>query len=493
MMPNLLWRRGHIAARRLVRLYAGASVLPGMLCPVVLGAQSATPVVSSAVAPTASSVAATAPVPSTDSSTPYQRYVTPGQCKQAAERLFKRYWRDKRRDTVVYRPATDSVPASVRRSILACASRFTPTSVADREVFDLVQLYQWTGQTDLWQAALTRLLGHERTLPIEHRAWVLSLLVDGALGAYPTQPAAAISYLAQLDSMGAPMGMYRMLGHLSLSQYWETVNDTSAAEAEARGALAASSAMPLGDRQDWAFTLIDVYSALVRPVSVGHPPAAALAIWDTALADLTPLRPPGSGDLAMLQGQIMGARAPYTLLGTEGVPVHGDHWYGTPDDSTPPPRRGQVTLLIFGGHLCGGECYPLYAVLRRLHDRYGPDVRLVLMTSTAGSYRNRVEPDPAAEADSARHYFLDFLRLPITLAVDETPFSRKADGRRVDGQLLNQTHYARGVDAILVGRDGVVLMACDLTPRTEPMLTAMIATALRPAIGTSATRSGSAP
>jgi len=56
------------------------------------------------------------PTTSLDSTDVFARYVTPGQCEQAAFRLQRQYWRDKRPDTVVYRPMGDTVPAPVVRA-----------------------------------------------------------------------------------------------------------------------------------------------------------------------------------------------------------------------------------------------------------------------------------------------------------------------------------------------------------------------------------------
>ena len=66
---------------------------------------------------------------------------------------------------------------------------------------------------------------------------------------------------------------------------------------------------------------------------------------------------------------------------------------------------------------------------------------------------------PAAEADSLRRYFLGYQKLPVTLIVDETPFTVRADGRRMAGEIANPYPMLGG--AMLVGPDGKLLRVLD--------------------------------
>jgi hypothetical protein len=411
---------------------------------------------------------------------PFARYETPGQCEQAAIRLNALFWRDKRPDTVVYAPKTDSVPAPVLQAARACAARFTVANVPERELLNLVQLYLWTHQGQLAQAAIDRLLAVEANKPVLDRGWTIEQLVLSLLNATPTQWTAAQKYLAQLDALGAPVATWRLFAHTAVANFTSTLNDRAATIAEARSALAAAHAMSRDDRTDWVYALLTAYKALAEPVARVSGGSAARALFDTAETDLLPLRPTGTREYATLQRALTDARAPYTLFGTTGTTIGATQWYNADADATHRPKPGKVSLLVFVSSACGGRCYPMYATIRRLQAKYGSSgLDVIFLASTHNYFRNHPMPSPAAESDSTGRYFVDFLKFDVPVALEETHFSRLRDGRLQADPTPNRTAYYRNRSGVLVDRRGIVTVVDTVAPSREHIWDAEIQRALQ--------------
>lgn len=409
----------------------------------------------------------------------FARYTTPGQCEQAAIRLTSQYWRDKRPDTVVYAPATDSVPTPVVQAARKCAARFSVESAKERELLDLAQLYILGNQDSLAHAAIKRLLATSREQETVQRGWTISQIAGTFLSAAPRRLTEATQYLAQLEALGKPVATWRMFTQTSFARHYMSVNDLASAVTAGKAAIAASADQPQNDRIDWAYSILSAYASLADPTSVTEGGPAALAILDQMGTAVEPLRPAGTKDLEQLMYNVKVSRVPYTLFGTTGKPLTADHWYNTKAGDTTFPKSGVATLIVFGFHACSGGCYPTYATLNRLHNQFGSrGLQIVLVGGTSGYYRNRLAV-PAAESDSAGKYFGEFLKLPAAIAIDETEFSKRHDGRRVNAPTENARNYSKGRSAVLVGKDGQVKLVVNALPQREETLKAVIEAAIK--------------
>ncbi len=410
---------------------------------------------------------------------PYIRYVTPRQCQQAAYRLTRLYWRDKRPDTVVYAPSTDSVPAMAVQGARECGARFSIASVLPRDLLDLAQLYLIAGQDSLANIAFDRLLNSEGYQGTDTHGWTLRLIVGALLEARPSRVSRAQYYLDQLDAIGTEVALWRMLAHTEFAQYSLSVDSVSKSLAEGTAALNASAQMSQNDRIDWAYAILSAYGALADPTAVAKTGPSAVALMDSSKMDLLPLRPVDSQDQSYLNSGIMAARYPYTIWGLAASPLDVSHWYKTNDTTSTRPAPGIVSMIVFVGHACGGMCYPTYATLRRVYDRFhDKPFQIILTGQTVGYYRNRLE-QPSAESDSASRYFAEFLALPGVIAFDETPFTKQADGRRVNKATPTMKAYSRGRNAILVGKDGGIRFVMNAVPEREATIVREIEEALR--------------
>jgi hypothetical protein len=422
-----------------------------------------------------SSLAQTAATPAT--ADPFARYTTPGQCEQAAERISFEYWRSRRQDTVRYAPATDSIPAVAVQAARTCAARFSVASARERELLDLAQLYLLGQQDSLAQAAINRLLTSQASEPTVQRGWTLQLIANTYLDAKPARLAQAQTYLKQLDDLGAAVSTWRLFAHTSFAKYAMSINDLSAATAQSQAALAAGNQMNDDDRMDWVYALYSAYTALADPVTTqtGKP---VPAIIDSMKVRLLSLRPPQSNEQKRLESMINSAEELYSLFGQKSSPLVGKHWFNTNNDTSARPKPGVVSLIVFVNSACSGYCYPTYATLRRVYDKYASrGLHLILVTSTNGYFRNQLQP-PNQEADSAIKYFADFLKLPGVIVANETDFTHKADGRRVNTPTDNQRHYYRGRNGILVDKQGLVRLVVSVSPERETTLDSIIEDAL---------------
>jgi len=406
---------------------------------------------------------------------PFVRYTTPGQCVQAASRLDMLYWRDKRPDTVVYAPATDSVPASVVAAARACMTRFTVETTPVPELRRLAVLSLWAGNDTVARRAIGRLVRVGSAPWTADRGWQLWLWIDALYTARPTRMQDARTAMAQLDALGSRAALWRVFAHTRAADYNLSVNDRTTAMAEARAALAASRLVPSNERIDWVYRLAQPYRVAASILALTRGGPAALAILDTMATDLTPLRPAGSSDQQRLADGFRQDRNLFEHLGMRNVPrVHADAWYGATCD-TVRPRAGKLTLLVF----LYGPSYPMFATLNRLHAKYGATgLDIVFMSTTRGYFRDMPMLVPKVESDSMGSYQQQFLKLPGPLAMETTSFIHIADGRRRDQPTENLKTYGQMGGYVLVDRSGVVRWIDDIRPNTEPVWNAVIEDAL---------------
>ncbi len=155
--------------------------------------------------------------------------------------------------------------------------------------------------------------------------------------------------------------------------------------------------------------------------------------------------------------------------GRPAPPIEADVWFHRADSAAAYPRNGMVSLVVFVDERCGAKCYGAYDVLRRLKQRFGERLDLVLVTNTKGYFRERAPLEPVAEAAVLRGYFLDRLKLPAALAVTNPPFVTlpPPDRRRIydqDGAPLWGAYGVKPawpiqarVDAFLIAPSGLVV------------------------------------
>lgn len=416
------------------------------------------------------------------------RYVTPGQCLRMTRRMFDAYWRDRHPDTLQYDPANTHLSDDALQAGRACAARFSVAAAPPATLLDLAQLYEVTGQSANAQAAIDRLARTSASQPVARQAWMWESLVTRLLDQTPSDLPFARRALAKLDALGAPAALSRVRAHTALSRYTFAMGDVTSALQEADTALAASAVMPHDDRVDNPGAIVAAYVALADPTSVTRSASVTKAIFDTALARI--------GTLPGASAMIRQAAYPYAVLGAHVTGLHATYWYPSAHATADSlPRQNGVTVVTFVFSGCGGRCYPTYATLDRLYTTFdtprntsagssnatsgkGTPVSQLFVTSTRGFFLQFQPPTPAAEAALTRDYFLDYLKLPGTLAVEESNFTIIPDRRRVNKPTPIENQLSHGKSTVVIDRTGTVRFVTDAGPKTERVLHSVIAALL---------------
>ena len=180
---------------------------------------------------------------------------------------------------------------------------------------------------------------------------------------------------------------------------------------------------------------------------------------------------------------------------TYWFPKKPDHW---------PPGSGALSLIVNGRNDPHKDTHTedlpflTNADIHRWAERYGArGLSITLVANTYGFAVRSVALPPAAEADSLKWYFLEYQKLPVTLAVIQdsvlqwpTPDGRRfactvSGGYRVSGappsgfwNVCYDTapgHVGYDADVTLLGRDGRLLYAGDANALFEAVLTRAMA------------------
>ncbi len=136
-------------------------------------------------------------------------------------------------------------------------------------------------------------------------------------------------------------------------------------------------------------------------------------------------------------------------------------------------EKGKITMIYFvqGGCHANYEsvimgrnngfasgCWAEIHKIRKILEEY-PNIKLVVVSSTFGSFGDASPLTPQQEADTLANYFLGFHKLKGTQIVYQTEFIRLGgyDKRKVDSETENQIAFQFG-DVQLVGSNNVVLI-----------------------------------
>lgn len=403
----------------------------------------------------------------TPSPAEFGHYTTPGSCREAVLTAASFVWRRTQRDTLPYAPEGDTLPTAAVRVARLCGKQFTVQATEPRELRNLLDLRLMMRDDDQARAVVERELSLAAT--VEARGDVLEQVLESYLAAQPMRLSAAEATLARLDALGRAARVSRLLAHLAMLQQAERGFDVARLRREGDAVAAIDRGMLTPDERDtWAPQLIDAYGGRLMLAWYERPQSIPDLVQQEQQEVMT-LR---GGQLRYafnVNIEVVGRH--WSMVGQPTPRLTATYWYNTGPD-TVRPAPGKVSLFVRVNQNCGGGCYPMYAMIRRLARKYGgAGLQITLMTKTQGSVRGDVAASPQQEADAAGRYFLDSLRLPIALAVDETPFSVAVDGRRVERPVSYERAYPYA-EYVLTGRDGTLQM---LTwAASEPMLEAFI-------------------
>ncbi|MBX6330563.1 MAG: hypothetical protein IRY91_01815 [Gemmatimonadaceae bacterium] len=429
---------------------------------------------------------------------PVEQYGRPEECLAAVERSEARAVWGARPDTL---SAVAQDRASEPPEVIEIARRCSAHLDADRMPASsrplYLQLLLIAGRDSTFAAVVDKQVAEARS--VDARSTALFSAFDVLLRARPVRIAAAEQLAQRLDALGPEAAESRLYAWFRLAYLARLLGDSALL------ARAAPRALALGSRVDSANPNLIMKAALSTGVVMLTPPRPLDVLRDSGpdayvqlirrkyVAEAT--KRGVSRDTAenMVENDLLRG------AGRPAPPLVGDYWYGRSDTTRPLPARGRVTLLAFVDHRCRVKCYPGYAMLERLHRRFGDALDIVLVAQTFGYFRLRPPPSPSEEAELIRHYFLDELKLPGMLTVSVTPTSQlpAPDRRHVYGETANGRSYHVSPSSTeqetalrLVGPTGTILYAGDVYLQGETDLTNLIAAAIEYQKKTSASSVG---
>ena len=400
----------------------------------------------------------------------YDRYATPAACVAGVKRIETRARWGQSPDTLPYDTARP-LPAAAAELARRCIARFRPTggrpdSLARRNAHALFRLAAIAGDDSLAASSLRLMLADQR-LKADSVDLLFTVLGTSAT-ARPVRLARSRAVAARLDTLGVigdrSAGWWMSQHQLPLMAA-QAAMDSAAIAGEAAGLLANVAALPPSVRDDGTF---DVQVSGMQALTAEMLPRLGGGI-DSAIARLRRRADSILGPRALATSPL-GSALP--LLGKRAPRLEADFWFGRPPGDSLLPRPGRVTLVQYVDPRCT-SCD--FAVLRRLKQRFGDKIDLVLLVATRGHFRSHPPLEPAREAELVREYYLDFHRLPATLGVSTTPFTRRPDPdrRRVDQRVPAVEGYRYGAGALLVDRRGVLVFPA--TSATMPEAEAFVA------------------
>jgi hypothetical protein len=293
---------------------------------------------------------------------------------------------------------------------------------------------------------------------VEARGQVLVDAMDELLGLtssplvrHPVRLAAANAILARLDALGPEARIPQFLGHQKMRQIAEVARfDTTALLRQDRALRAIVARFTPEERKVYGSDIMTLMFDSIMVAWFQRPPerpAVVRGIVDRHFAAF------GPGELTPQQVEFIkswpGVLA--SQVGKPAPPITGTFWF-PPGRPHVQPTPGKVTLVM-EVEKEGGLMSPRMAMLRRIYDRYHDrGLEIVLVLKTQGFSWSSPPQTPADEARAVAWYYYDYLKLPFTVVVDETPFTTQPDGRRVAGKIAFEQQYV--LPSVLIGRDG---------------------------------------
>jgi hypothetical protein len=372
----------------------------------------------------------------------------PGRCVMAT-RIIEEIGRRRAPDTAVYRPSTDTLLTLTTDSIARCAASFGETTGVSTEMLNLARVQLVIGR-DSAAGATTRqhLARFARRSPAE-RAWELRLVVIDNLAAKPARLARAKEALRALDGIGAPAAAMRLHAHNAMAGAALARYDDAAALAETQAAIAAWKELPEEGRLWHASGLAGAFLTRAQIQALSKGGEAARAVIDTARG-MIPVK------AEMERMAIERAARMYSIVGKPAAPLEAQFWFNVGAEGNGRPHRGRVSLVVAIERPCTGPCRSLVRAMRRFAQRFhSQGLEITFLTQTFGFYLDTAPASPLEEARYDSSYFLGEIDLPGALAIAETKYSWKADGRRINNPTANQLNYP-GATLTIVDKQGIV-------------------------------------
>lgn len=398
------------------------------------------------------------------------RYNTPALCVSAIEGETALRWRRHERDTVEQTSPVDTFPTVAMTAGRACAAQFHDlAAVPARQLYSLMKLYiMLRDSANVW-AVVNRRVALAPT--VVAKGEVLASAVKELRNAQPMQLGQAAVFLARLDSLGHAARVPRLLATTEMFSGVSTLFDTTAMKQYAARLDAIGAELTTAERDNYG--AMDGWEVPMDVAWYRHDPALPSVVQSVFSRLRTAMATYRGGSSPMSQGFEDFVLALAQKVGQPADSVKGKYWFNAETPARPIPGRVTLVVLTQKG---GGVLSSNLAALRRLAKKYGPQgLDVTLVVKTAGYSWSSPPQTPEAEANTDAWYFLNYLKMPVALVVDETPFTRDDTERLQPGMVDFQKHYPIGWG--LIGRDGKI-RSLSVGYASDPMLEKFVQKAL---------------
>lgn len=378
-------------------------------------------------------------------------YHTPIDCLAALRSARMELVREPERDTLPARQrAAYTLAPAVRAIGTRCQAQYAVSAITiPREMEAALTLAVMLGDSAQSAAALERWLALPQTADPrakgETPAQTTARRMVSAFHAYmdrgepfhdsdisiarESDIAVARTLVARMAALGPPFQGDRLVMQ-ELLMYNEFQRAALVAPVDRQRKLAAGMAL-LAARDSVAQTgviaklgLVEVFNGLDQLIFLD--PQGTVAFADSVVK--TWKSPKMQGVAALLQQQ---ARAQTEGIGQPVPPLPAQFWYNA-HGAARWPTPGRVSLLVMGDNQTGLDIEDA-AVIRRLAERYGArGLQITVVHKTQGYWlRGGTATGPKTAAQEAvmdSVYYLNYLKLPVTVAIVESPLQTLGNG-----------------------------------------------------------------
>ncbi len=387
----------------------------------------------------------------------FDQYTRPSQCYTAVLQMTGILWRTFLIDTMEYSAmiALSFPQQSIDAGRSCLASLGNMHSLTDPLELEFLQrLALLVSDDTLANNIIAYRMGFARSN--EDSAKVLWDSFDKYLDNRPRRFEAATQTLALLDRLSPNTYQARLSAHWRLLEIYSTSFDLDkvkqegtrmlaiCAEMETKGIVLQHNACGNNGVTWWEIDLA-VYN---DPSRVPQLASAALDMNEAQLRAIPPGNP-ASDFIARVD--MIGQPAPPLQLSPS-------FWFRS-DGTKQWPVPGKASYILYTEQNFGAMNYRNVVQIRRALDKYGSsglDVTIIVPTAGYTRWSDSPPQTPEEEAESVRQYYQDILKVPVSVVVEELPFTRKPDGRRVNERSKFLTMYHESI-SILTDRAGRVV------------------------------------
>jgi len=320
-----------------------------------------------------------------------------------------------------YSVSTDTLPAVAKMVAQQCGARFTVNNVEPGDLWGLMRLSLAMGKDDQAAAALDRMIVEAPNDSIRSHVMRTGLLAY--LSSHAPRIAPAQKLMQRLDGLAAASRVEKYEGHAQILLYWRIAYNPDSMRTHAKTAITLLQAMTPDERD-----MVDPFAPYFTLLGLANDEQDVQTqseLVDQALKEVGSWHD-GKGTEQFLHAEHL-VQSQTAVYGRKTRALKGKYWFN--DGGHPHPAPGKVSLIVHFDHLCGVECYPLYTVVRSLHEKYGDSLDITLITDTRGHAITTGIVDAPTEAKAVSDYYLTYLKLPVALLVDVGPVTKHRDGK----------------------------------------------------------------